>query len=152
MSDCSIASSIRDAGGDGDLHQELGRVQHHFHGGPGRLVGREEFGVLFVVGGQVLPCRQMGGHGQHVLESGAGRFQDRLDALEDVVGLLANAFTDFAGDRVSAGLAGHEDQIAEPGSGRQIGIGRSEIAPGSLLSWAFPSPIGPNVPRVVEPV
>jgi hypothetical protein len=37
---CPVAS-LQEAHGDGDLHQELGRVQRgHGHGGPGWLVGR----------------------------------------------------------------------------------------------------------------
>lgn len=42
--------SIGDASNYGDLDQEIGRVQHHFHGRSGRLVRREELGVLLVIG------------------------------------------------------------------------------------------------------
>src|SRR5207247_11113556 len=66
-------------------------------------------------------------HGQDVIEGCAGGFQDRLDALQGVIGLLANAFADLPRNRVSSGLAGHENQIAETGGGGQIGIGRAEI-------------------------
>src|SRR5205823_12148243 len=66
-------------------------------------------------------------HGQDVIEGCAGGFQDRLDALQGVIGLLTNAFADLPRNRVSPGLAGHEHQIAETGGGGQLGIGRVEI-------------------------
>ena len=92
-----------------------------------RLVGREELPVLLVIGRQVLPFGEMCCHGQDVIEGCAGGFQNRVDALEGVIGLLTNAFTDFPRNRVSPRLPSHEDQIAEPDGGRQMGVGRSEI-------------------------
>ena len=66
-------------------------------------------------------------HGQDVIEECAGGFQDRLDALQGIIGLLTNAFADLPRNRVSSGLASHEHQIAETGGGGQIGIGRADI-------------------------
>jgi hypothetical protein len=62
---------------------------------------------------QVLPFGQMRRHGQDIIEGCAGGFQDRLDALEGVIGLLTNTFADLPRNRVSAGLTGHEHQIAK---------------------------------------
>src|SRR5438093_4923635 len=66
-------------------------------------------------------------HCQDVIEGCAGGFQDRLDALQGVSGLLTNAFADLPRNRVTSGLAGHENQIAETSGGGQIEIGRAEI-------------------------
>jgi hypothetical protein len=41
--------------------------------------------------------------------------------------LLANTVADLAGNRVPPGLAGYEDQIAETGRRRQIGICRRKV-------------------------
>jgi hypothetical protein len=65
----------------------------------------------------------VGHRAQHVVERGAGGGQDHLDALERVAGLLADVLADLAGGRVPAGLAGHEDQVAELGGQRQVRIG-----------------------------
>src|SRR5262249_2344430 len=79
--------------------------------------------VLLVVGGQVAHVGQVGRRGQHVVEGGARRGEDLLDALHDVAGLLADVLAGLAGDRVSPGLARHEHQVAEAGGGRQVGVG-----------------------------
>src|SRR6185369_5722686 len=77
-----LLESAGDARGDGDLDQEVRRIQRRDrHGGAGGLVGREVLRVLLVVGGQVRHAREVGRGGQHVVERGPGRGEDRLDAL-----------------------------------------------------------------------
>ncbi len=90
-------------------------------------------------------------HGEDIIEGCAGGFQDRVDAQQGVMGLLANAFTDFPRNRVSPRLPGHEDQIAEPGGGRQIGIGRGEIHLNHFFLGHLCLLSDPTL-RVVEPV
>src|SRR2546429_174498 len=117
------AQSAGDAGGDRDLHEQLGRIQRgHGHGGPRRLVRREVLRVLLVVGRELLhPC-QVRGRRQHVVERRAGRGQDQLDALQDVAGLLAHVLAELPGDRVPPRLAGDEDEVAESRRRRQVGV------------------------------
>src|SRR5437773_1237095 len=70
----SSPASVGNAGGEGDLDQELRRVQcRHGDGGAGRLVGRKELRVLLVVSGEILNAGQVRGRGQHVVERGPGR-------------------------------------------------------------------------------
>src|SRR5262249_31965029 len=119
--------SIGDTGSDRDLHEEVRRVQHHLHGGPGRLVVGEVAAVLLVVRGQILALGQMRGHREHVIERGARGGQDRLDALEDIARLLPDVLAELPGDGVPAGLSSHEDEIAEPRGQRQVGIGGGHL-------------------------
>ena len=98
---------------DGDLHKQLGKVQHRFHGGPGWFVGREKLAVLLVVGRQVLTSGQMRQHRQNIIERTSGCLQNHFDALDGVARLLAHVSADFACQWVPAGLTGDEHQIAE---------------------------------------
>jgi len=66
-------------------------------------------------------------YGQDIIKGCSRGCQDRLDALQGIMGLLANAFADLPRNRVSPRLAGHEHQIAKSDGGRQIGIVRSEF-------------------------
>src|SRR5881392_1724627 len=110
----SLLASVRDARGDGDLDEELGRVQRRDgHRGPRRLAGREVLRVLLVVGREILALRQMRHRAQDVVERRARGRQDQLDALEHVARLLPDVLADFARDRMAPRLAGHEDEVAE---------------------------------------
>src|SRR5260370_1403671 len=125
MVSLSCVTSARDARGHGDLDEELRRVERgDGDGGARRLAGRKVLAVLLVVGGQVLNAGEIRGGGQHVVERGAGRFQDDLDAFEDVPRLLAHVLADLSGLRVPARLAGHEDELAELRGGREVRVGR----------------------------
>src|SRR4029077_8908009 len=65
-------------------------------------------------------------HGQDVIKGCPGGCQDRLDALQRIISLLANAFADLPRNRMSPRLAGHEDQVAKSGGGGQVGVGGSK--------------------------
>src|SRR4029077_11689161 len=99
-------SLVRNALGDGDLDEQLGRVQHDLHRGPRRLVRGEVLAVLLVVGRQILALRQVRRDGQHIVERGARRLEDNLDSLEHVPGLLADVRAPLSGGRMPAGGGG----------------------------------------------
>src|SRR5262249_21125857 len=122
-----LLRSVRDARRDRDLDQEVRRVQHHLHGSAGRLVVGEVAAILLVVRGQILALGQVRGHREHVIERSARGRQDRLDALEDVAGLLPDVLAELPGDGMPAGLACHEDAVGEPRGQRQVGIGGGHL-------------------------
>jgi len=139
--------SIGDAGGDRDLHEQLGRVQRGDRdGGARRLVGREVLRVLLVVAGQVLAPGQVCHRDEHVVERGPRGGEDDLDPLERVAGLLADVPAELAGDRVPAGLAGHEDEVSEAGRGREVRIRVRQRGPDDLLLHGVAHRFGPMTP------
>ncbi len=89
----------------------------------------------------------MRGNSQDIIQRCACGLQNHFDTLQGVVGLLTDAFADLSGDGVPPGLAGHEDQVAKPGSWGQIGIGRSEIYLNGFFLRHTVSPSLPTPPK-----
>ncbi len=119
--------SIGNTGCGRYFDKELGSVQHDLDGGPGGFVGGEKFAVLLVVGRKVLASSQMGQHRENMVERRSRGFQNYLDSLKRVAGLLANIPANLAGQRVPACLTGYEHQISEPRGRREVGIRRGQI-------------------------